>query len=94
MPSDNRFIRAVKRLMDWAERYERWYQSSRFGDFNLPRCPFCRADRKMLRHGTHRLTNYRYQHSRVNMAVRCTNCGGTMNATQQLGSKAWTYYDS
>lgn len=89
-----RLQRAIARVVDWADRYQRWYQNSMWGDFNLPRCPFCNSHRSKLRHGTHRLTNYRYQHSRVVMRVYCTNCGGTMNATQQLGSKSWTYYDS
>lgn len=89
-----RVLRIARRLIDWGERYQRWYQNSRWGDWNLPRCPFCLADRKYIKMGPHKMQNYRYQMARTTMLVRCTRCGGTMTATQQRGSKGWTYFDS
>jgi len=88
-----RLVRAAKRVLDWCDRYYQWYQRSPWGDWNLPRCPFCNAHRRSLRWGSHRLVNSRYRSARVIMGVRCTECGATMTATRKPWSKGWSYYD-
>jgi len=82
----------LDRVISACEAYGRWFQKSKWGDFNVPSCPICGNKRSNLILGPRSLTSYRYQNSRVTMRVACPNCGARMLASTAYGSKKWTYF--
>jgi len=74
------------------EKYQVWYQKSKWGDYNVPNCPLCNNKRENLILGEPRLQSYRYQNSRITLPVKCPRCNGRMTATCTYGSKKWTYF--
>lgn len=85
------FIRAIEKVVAGAEAYQKWYARSRYGRVQFPRCPFCGANKYILR-GSPRLVNYRYQMSRVHQNVQCSSCGMLMTASRYDSDKRWTFY--
>jgi hypothetical protein len=87
-----KFLKFLDRVVAACDRYNNWYQRSKWGDYNVPSCPLCNNKRENLILGAPRLQSYRYQNARITMLVACPRCNGRMTASCGYGSKKWTYF--